>query len=79
MAVMIREAGSRESVTSALATGEITPSEAERIANVVDTFVRAIETSDFERRLQIVEAEYAADRTDVPEMFNTGPGERFNL
>ncbi|HXO91660.1 MAG TPA: hypothetical protein VN849_12815, partial [Stellaceae bacterium] len=32
------------------------------IAAVVDTFVRAIETSDFERRLQLVEA----DRSDHP-------------
>jgi hypothetical protein len=29
----------------------ITPGEAGTIAAVVDTFVRAIETSDFERRL----------------------------
>ena len=32
-------------VTSALARGEITPGEAETIAEVVDTFVRAIETT----------------------------------
>jgi hypothetical protein len=32
-------------VTSALALGEITPGEAETIAGVVDTFVRAIETT----------------------------------
>jgi hypothetical protein len=32
-------------VTSALACGEITPGEAEAIAGVVDTFVRAIETT----------------------------------
>ena len=32
-------------VTAALARGEITPGEAERIAGVVDTFVRAIETT----------------------------------
>ena len=32
-------------VTAALAQGEITPGEAERIAGVVDTFVRAIETT----------------------------------
>ena len=34
-----------DAVTSALARGEITPGEAERIAGVVDTFVRAIETT----------------------------------
>jgi Family of unknown function (DUF5681) len=32
-------------VTAALASGKITPGEAERIAGVVDTFVRAIETT----------------------------------
>ena len=45
-----------KAVTSALAAGAITPGEAATIAAVVDTFVRAIETSDFERRLKIVEA-----------------------
>jgi hypothetical protein len=34
-----------DAVTAALARGEITPGEAERIAGVVDTFVRAIETT----------------------------------
>jgi len=34
-----------DAVTSALAEGEITPGEAEKIAGVVDTFVRAIETT----------------------------------
>src|ERR1700730_11252027 len=51
-----------KAVTSALAGGMITPGEAATIAAVVDTFVRAIETSDFERRLQLVEA----DRSDHP-------------
>lgn len=41
-----------KAVTSALADGEITPGEAGRIAAMIDTFVRAIETSEFERRLQ---------------------------
>ena len=44
-----------KAVTSALAGGEITPGEASTIAAVVDTFVRAIETSDFDRRLQELE------------------------
>jgi hypothetical protein len=34
-----------DAVTAALAQGEITPGEAETIAGVVDTFVRAIETT----------------------------------
>ena len=55
-------AAAMKAVTSALAAGAITPGEAATIAAVVDTFVRAIETSDFERRLQLVEA----DRSDHP-------------
>jgi hypothetical protein len=55
-----------DAVTSALAAGVITPGEAGTIAAVVDTFVRAIETSDFERRLKMIEAAHAGD---VPEMF----------
>ena len=52
-------AAAMKAVTSALAAGAITPGEAERIAAVVDTFVRAIETSDFDRRLQLAEASVA--------------------
>ena len=48
-------AAAMKAVTSALAGGAITPGEAGTIASVVSTFVRAIETSDFERRLQEVE------------------------
>jgi hypothetical protein len=44
-----------KAVTSALASGAITPGEAERIAAVVDTFVRAIDAGDFDRRLQELE------------------------
>src|SRR6267378_7807660 len=68
-----------KAVTSALAAGVITPGEAATIAAVVDTFVRAIETSDFERRLKIVEDEHAAQPAHVPGMFGTGPGGQFNL
>src|SRR5437660_12918142 len=49
-----------KAVTSALAAGLITPGEAGTIAAVVDTFVRAIETSDFDRRLKIMEADLPA-------------------
>ena len=44
-----------KAVTSALASGVITPSETGRIADVVDTFVRAIDTSNFDRRLRELE------------------------
>jgi hypothetical protein len=48
-------AAAMKAVASALASGAITPGEAERIAAVVDTFVRAIDASDFDRRLQELE------------------------
>ena len=48
-------AAAMNAVTSALASGAITPGEAERIAAVVDTFVRAIDASDFDRRLRELE------------------------
>jgi hypothetical protein len=44
-----------KAVTAALASGVITPGEAGRIAVVVDTFVQAIETRDFEQRLTAME------------------------
>jgi hypothetical protein len=39
------------------------------IAAVVDTFGRAIETSDFERRLRLVEADYF-DQPGAPAAIN---------
>jgi hypothetical protein len=55
-----------------LADGAITPGEAATIAAVVDTFVRAIETSDFDRRLTLMEDD-SARRASV------GPAMRFNF
>jgi hypothetical protein len=43
-------------ITAAVAEGELTPGEALELAQVVQTFINAIETSDFERRLQLVES-----------------------
>jgi len=62
-------AAAMKAVTSALANGAITPGEAERIASVVDTFVRALDASDFDRRLQELEdsskARAAAEHADA--------------
>jgi len=46
-------------VAAAVADGALTPGEASALAQLVDTFVRAIETSDFDRRLQSLEAHAA--------------------
>jgi hypothetical protein len=48
-------------VTAAVVGGIITPGEGAEVAKVVDTYVRAIEASDFDRRLKALEAEYAAE------------------
>ncbi len=61
-------AAAMKAVAAALADGVITPGEGEAIARIVDTFVRAIETSDFERRLSAIEradaSAAAAERDD---------------
>jgi len=65
-------AGAMKAVTSALAGGMITPAEAATIAAVVDTFVRAIETSDFERRLRLVEADHFSHPGEAAGMYGAG-------
>src|SRR5438477_1354660 len=69
-------AAAMKAVTSALAEGAITPGEAATIAAVVDTFVRAIETSDFDRRLQLMEDDFAKRAKAEA---GAGPGVRFNF
>ena len=51
-----------EAVAAALADGLITPAEGQAIARVVTTFVQTIEASEFDRRLQLLEA----DQTPLP-------------
>ena len=67
-----------KAVTSALGGGAITPAEAATIAAGVDTLVRAIETSDFERRLQLVEAEHSDHSGAATGMNGAGPGQWYN-
>jgi hypothetical protein len=49
-------AGAMAAVMRALARGDLTPAEAGEIGRLVETFMRAIECTDFERRLRTVEA-----------------------
>jgi hypothetical protein len=53
-------AGTMAAITTAAAQGAITPGEAAELARVVEIFVRAVETSDFERRLRELEEAHAA-------------------
>jgi Family of unknown function (DUF5681) len=52
--------GTMAAITNAAASGAITPGEATELARVVEIFVRAVETSDFERRLKELEEAHAA-------------------
>jgi hypothetical protein len=71
-------AAAMKAVTSALAGGAITPGEAERIAAVVDTFVRAIETSDFERRLKEAEDGLARNEHGAAGIYGIRSSTRYN-
>jgi hypothetical protein len=53
-------ASTMAAITTAGVQGTITPGEAAELARVVEIFVRAVETSDFERRLRELEEAYAA-------------------
>jgi len=57
----IAEAADIAAAMAAVTWGVITPGEGAEVAKVVDTYVRAIEASDFDRRLKALEAAYAAD------------------
>ncbi len=46
--------------TTATAQGVISPGEAAGLAQMVDTFVRAIDAADFERRLRLLEEDRGA-------------------
>jgi hypothetical protein len=54
--------GTMAAITNAAVGGAITPGEAAELARVVEIFVRAVETSDFERRLTELEEAHAARR-----------------
>lgn len=60
-------------VGAALAGGLITPGEAQAIARVFTTFVQTIETSDFDQRLQVLEARQAGDRPGQPRRLPPSP------
>jgi hypothetical protein len=45
-------------VTRAAVTGEISPGEAAELARVVEIYARAVEVTDFDRRLRELERQY---------------------
>ena len=48
-------------ITTAVASGDLTPAEAGELARLIDAYVKVIETSDIERRIQILEEKAARD------------------
>jgi hypothetical protein len=48
--------GAMASIAAAVARGVITPSEAAELSRLIATYINAIEVSEFDRRLQIIEA-----------------------
>jgi hypothetical protein len=46
-------------LAGAAAAGTITPGEAAQLSQVVETYIRAVETTDIERRLRVMEASAA--------------------
>ena len=54
--------GVMASIAAAVATGAITPSEAAELSRLVETYIKAIEASEFNRRLQVLEAKDNAKR-----------------
>jgi hypothetical protein len=54
-------ANAMAAITAAVAEGALTPGEGAEVAKVVDTYLRTLEASDFDRRLKALEAEHAED------------------
>jgi len=53
-------AAAMAAITAAVAEGAITPAEGAEVGMVVETYLRALEASDFDRRLKALEAANAA-------------------
>jgi Family of unknown function (DUF5681) len=49
-------------ITTAVAGGELTPTEAAALSSVIETYVRAVEASEIERRLKLLEEQHFAGR-----------------
>ena len=48
-------------ITAAVANGELTPNEAAELSRVVDGYVKALEATEIERRIQVLEERTARD------------------
>jgi hypothetical protein len=48
-------------ITTAVVDGELTPTEAAELSRVIEGYVKAIETTEIERRLRILEERASRD------------------
>jgi hypothetical protein len=55
-------AAAMAAIAAAVANGSLTPSEAGELSKLVDAYVKALETSDFDQRLRAIEARGNATR-----------------
>jgi hypothetical protein len=53
-------ASAMAAITAAVAEGAITPAEGAEMGMIVETYLRALEASDFEKRLKALETAHAA-------------------
>jgi Family of unknown function (DUF5681) len=53
-------ASAMAAITAAVAEGAITPAEGAEVGMIVETYLRALEASDFDRRLKALEAAHAS-------------------
>jgi Family of unknown function (DUF5681) len=61
-------------IIAAATQGVVTPDEAFKLGQLVDTFLRAIETGEFDRRLRLIEADRANCPAEAAGMNGAGPG-----
>jgi hypothetical protein len=48
-------------IMTAVASGDLTPTEAAELARVIDGYMKTLETADFERRIQVLEERVTRD------------------
>ena len=66
------------SIAASVAAGEITPGEAANLSRLVEGWLRAIESSEFQERLQAIESKVNITRTSSGAVQNPVPGSHLN-
>ncbi len=71
-------AGAMGVILAAATQGVVTPDDAFKLGQLVDTFLRAIETSEFDRRVRLLEAACANRQDEAAGMNGTETGWPYN-